>query len=99
MTVDPELELSEGSDVKPNVAGERRNLKAHAKLGHEARILGTPGKGIGWQATDALRLGFDYRFDRYVDREDKEPISQDDERHTFMLRATVDFEGLARLGN
>ena len=49
------------------------------------------GGGLGWKALPGLRLDLGYRFDHYLDhRDQREPIRQNDERHTFTLAATVD---------
>jgi hypothetical protein len=63
-----------------------------------SQVLGV-GANLSWEAMQGLALGLGYRFDEYIDREDKDPITRDDERHTFTLTATIDLDLLDTLSH
>jgi hypothetical protein len=78
----------------PNSGNLSRKLEGVNEI--RSQLLGV-GANIDWTAIEGLALGLGYRFDEYIDREDKDPISRDDERHTFTLTATVDLDLLNHL--
>ena len=61
----------------------------------KSRILSTGG-GIGFLPLDGLRFDLGYRFDEYLDRRERQPIGQDDRRHSIHFGVTANLALLTK---